>query len=271
MATKYARRMEHFGLCYQLTGESKYVQYAWKDIESVCSFPDFNEAHVIDCGTYLAGMAFGYDWLYDRLTPVQKQTVSEAIMEKGFVPADDEDYAGFYNLANNWNQVCCSGLLYGALATYEDHPELSCDLVDLYVKSVPFALACYAPDGGYPEGFNYWGYGTSFQVMMIAALESALGTDYGLSMSPGFLQTPSFIQFMTAPGGGCFSFSDTSASAPCNPMMYWFAVRNDDPSLVFLERRQLERLPDDFMQDIGKRFTEYRLLPLKEGRYPLKR
>lgn len=255
------KRIFWLSYAYRMTGNEEYAGRAAEEMMAVCSFKDWNPSHFLDVGEMVMAVAIGYDWLYDRLTPVQKQTVSEAIMEKGFVPADDEDYAGFYNLANNWNQVCCSGLLYGALATYEDHPELSCDLVDLYVKSVPFALACYAPDGGYPEGFNYWGYGTSFQVMMIAALESALGTDYGLSMSPGFLQTPSFIQFMTAPGGGCFSFSDTSASAPCNPMMYWFAVRNGDPSLVFLERRQLERLPDDFMQDIGKRFTEYRLLP----------
>ena len=42
----------------------------------------------------------------------------------------------------------------------------------------------YGPDGGYPEGFGYWGYGTSFQVMLIAALESAFGTDNGGSPKP---------------------------------------------------------------------------------------
>lgn len=195
------------------------------------------------------------------MTPSQRQTAKEAIVEKGFVPADDERYAGFYNLANNWNQVCCSGLLYGALATYEEHPEHARELIDLYVKSVPFALACYAPDGGYPEGFNYWGYGTSFQVMMIAALESALGTDFGLCEAPGFLDTSAFVQFMTAPTGECFNFSDSAPYAPCNMMMFWFASKTGDLQKIWLERQYLENLPDDFMDEVDRRFTEHRLLP----------
>ena len=36
------------------------------------------------------------------------------------------------------------------------------------------------------RAFIIGGYGTSFQVLLIAALESALGTDAGLSEYPGF-------------------------------------------------------------------------------------
>ncbi len=255
------RRIFWLSYSYRMTGKEAYAERAIEEMMAVCAFKDWNPSHFLDVGEMVMAVAIGYDWLYDVMLPEQRQTVSRSIMEKGFEPADDERYAGFYNLANNWNQVCCSGLLYGALATYEDHPELSRELIDLYVRSVPFALACYAPDGGYPEGFNYWGYGTSFQVMMIAALESALGTDYGLSEAPGFLDTASFIQFMTAPSGDCFNFSDSPSMAACNPMMFWFAGRNDDPSVIFLERRTIGSLPDDFMKDASRRFTEYRLLP----------
>ncbi|MBR2128042.1 MAG: heparinase II/III family protein [Bacteroidales bacterium] len=255
------KRIFWLSYSYRMTGKEAYAERAIDEMMAVCAFEDWNPSHFLDVGEMVMAVAIGYDWLYDRLTSLQKQTISDAIMEKGFIPADDEDYAGFYNLANNWNQVCCSGLLYGALATYEEHPDISRELADLYVKSVPFALACYAPDGGYPEGFNYWGYGTSFQVMMIAALESALGTDYGLSEAPGFLDTASFIQFMTTPGGECFNFSDSSPMTVCNPMMFWFADRKDDPSIIYLERRMVESMPDDFMKDVERRFTEYRLLP----------
>ncbi|MBQ8483878.1 MAG: heparinase II/III family protein [Bacteroidales bacterium] len=255
------RRIFWLSYSYRMTGKEAYAERAIDEMMAVCAFKDWNPSHFLDVGEMVMAVAIGYDWLYDVMLPEQRQTVSRSIMEKGFEPADDERYSGFYNLANNWNQVCCSGLMYGALATYEDHPEYSRELIDLYVRSVPFALACYAPDGGYPEGFNYWGYGTSFQVMMIAALESALGTDYGLSEAPGFLDTGSFIQFMTAPSGDCFNFSDSPSMAACNPMMFWFAGRNDDPSIIFLERRVIRSLPDDFMKDASRRFTEYRLLP----------
>ena len=255
------KRIFWLSYSYRMTGNEVYAERAVDEMLAVSAFSDWNPNHFLDVGEMVMAVAIGYDWLYDHMTPSQRQAAKEAIVEKGFVPADDDRYAGFYNLANNWNQVCCSGLLYGALATYEEHPEHAWELIDLYVKSVPFALACYAPDGGYPEGFNYWGYGTSFQVMMIAALESALGTDFGLCEAPGFLDTSAFVQFMTAPTGECFNFSDSAPYAPCNMMMFWFASKTGDLQRIWLERQYLENLPDDFMDEVDRRFTEHRLLP----------
>lgn len=255
------KRIFWLSYSYRMTGNEAYAERAVDEMLAVSAFSDWNPSHFLDVGEMVMAVAIGYDWLYDHMTPSQRQTAKEAIVEKGFVPADDERYAGFYNLANNWNQVCCSGLLYGALATYEEHPEHARELIDLYVKSVPFALACYAPDGGYPEGFNYWGYGTSFQVMMIAALESAMGTDFGLCEASGFLDTSAFVQFMTAPTGECFNFSDSAPYAPCNMMMFWFASKTGDLQRIWLERQYLENLPDDFMDEVDRRFTEHRLLP----------
>lgn len=255
------RRIFWLSYSYRMTGNDAYAERAVDEMLAVSAFSDWNPSHFLDVGEMVMAVAIGYDWLYDRMSPSERKTVLNAIVAKGFVPADDERYAGFYNLANNWNQVCCSGLLYGALATYEEHPEHARELIDLYVRSVPFALACYAPDGGYPEGFNYWGYGTSFQVMMIAALESALGTDFGLCEAPGFLDTSAFVQFMTAPTGECFNFSDSAPYAPCNMMMFWFASKTGDLQRIWLERQYIENLPDDFMDEVDRRFTEHRLLP----------
>ena len=255
------RRIFWLSYSYRMTGDEAYADRAIEEMMAVCSFTDWNPSHFLDVGEMVMAVAIGYDWLYDRLSPSEKRTAAASIVNKGFIPADDERYAGFYNVANNWNQVCCSGLLYGALATYEEHPELTRELVDLYVRSVPFALKTYAPDGGYPEGFNYWGYGTTFQVLMIAALESALGTDFGLSDAPGFLDSSYFVQFMTAPSGDSFNFSDARPAAHCNPAMFWFAAKTGDPSRVWLERSYVENLPEDFMDKVGLYFTEHRLLP----------
>jgi hypothetical protein len=255
------RRIFWLSYSYRMTGEEAYADRAIEEMMAVCSFTDWNPSHFLDVGEMVMAVAIGYDWLYDRLSPSEKRTAAASIVNKGFIPADDERYAGFYNVANNWNQVCCSGLLYGALATYEEHPELTRELVDLYVRSVPFALKTYAPDGGYPEGFNYWGYGTTFQVLMIAALESALGTDFGLSDAPGFLDSSYFVQFMTAPSGDSFNFSDARPAAHCNPAMFWFAAKTGDLSRVWLERSYVDNLPEDFMDKVGLYFAEPRLLP----------
>jgi len=47
-------------------------------------------------------------------------------------------------------------------------------------------MAVYAPDGGYPEGV--WGYGTTFNVLLIEMLENGLGTDFGLSEQEGVFE-----------------------------------------------------------------------------------
>ena len=105
------------------------------------------------------------------------------------------------------------------------------------METNPKAMVGYGPDGGYPEGFGYWGYGTSFQVMLIAALESAFGTDNGLSQAPGFMESARFMQYMTAPSGDCFCFSDSPVEAECNMMMFWFAGKAKDLSLLWIERQ----------------------------------
>lgn len=255
------RRIFWLSYSYRMTGNEAYAGRAVEEMLAVSAFSDWNPSHFLDVGEMVMAVAIGYDWLYDRMTDQQRRTVRDAIVRKGFEPADNEDYAGFYNVANNWNQVCCSGLLYGALATYEEYPEKASELIDLYVKSVPFALRTYAPDGGYPEGFNYWGYGTSFQVMMIAALESALGSDFGLSETPGFLESSAFVQFMTAPSGDSFNFSDAREAAFCNPAMFWFAAKTGDMSRIWIEKKYLDNLDEDFMREVGLHFAEPRLLP----------
>lgn len=255
------KRIFWLSYSYRLTGEDKYAARAKVEMLAVCSFADWNPSHFLDTAEMAMAAAIGYDWLYDELEENERKFIRTAINEKAFIPADDDNLAGFYNLSNNWNQVCCCGLTYAALATFEDWPDRSGDLIDLYARSVPFAMKCYAPDGGYPEGYSYWGYGTTFQVMMIAALESCLGTDFGLSDHPGFLDTASFIQFMTGPGGECFNFSDCGSAGRCNPAMFWFAARTGDRSLIWQEKRFLNELPSGFMKNADVLFAEYRLLP----------
>ena len=144
--------------------------------------------------------------------------------------------------------------MFGALAIYESDPELCSAIIDRSLESNPKVMAAYAPDGGYPEGYMYWGYGSSFEIMLIAALESACGNDYGLSEYPGFLESGRFLQAMLTPGGGCFNYSDAWYGRSCNMMLFWVAARTDNPSLVYPEVRYLE-------EEEHPSFIEERLLP----------
>lgn len=79
----------------------------------------------------------------------------------------------------------------------------------------------YAPDGAYPEGYGYWDYGTSFNVMLLGALEKLYGTDFGLSARPGFLRTGGYMANMAGPTGAGWNYADAGAGAEFHPAMFF--------------------------------------------------
>jgi len=66
---------------------------------------------------------------------------------------------------------------------------------------------------------------------------------------------------MTTPTGKAFNFSDSGSQASINNMQYWFAAKQNDPTLLWLEEQALRKLPSDFAENISKRFITHRLLP----------
>jgi hypothetical protein len=134
-------------------------------------------------------------------------------------------------------------MTYGAMAIYEDEPALAKQVINRALETIVVAMADYGPDGAYPEGYGYWGYGTSFNVMFVSAIEKLFGKDFGLSAQPGFLRTASFMENMTGPSGNPFNFSDAGSTGSFQPAMFWFATKQNDPSLLWVERSRLLNSP----------------------------
>lgn len=247
------QRIYYLSYAYRMTGDGRYAARAEREMLAASAFHDWNPTHFLDVGEMVMALAIGYDWLYDVLSEESKRTVREAILEKGFLAAENTKNAWFYKATNNWNQVCNAGLVYGALAVFDQEPEAAVRIIEKCIETNPKAMACYAPDGGYPEGYMYWGYGTSFQILLIAALESAFGTDCGLSDAPGFLRSARFMLHMTGPSGDSFCYGDAPRDAYCNVAMFWCASKLADPSVLWVERGYLDKE--------NVRFAEHRLLP----------
>lgn len=250
------KRIFDLSFVYRMTGEDKYRLRAEQEMVSVCSFGDWNPSHFLDVGEMTMAVAIGYDWLYDGLAPETKALVRESIRLKGFAPSNDGEYNWFLKAGNNWNQVCNTGLVYGALAILESDGEEAAAVIERAMSSVPLSMKVYAPDGNYPEGYNYWGYGTSFNAMLIAALESAFGSDGGLCETEGFMPSARFMQYMAGTTGLAFNFSDARETTQSFPAMFWFASKLDDPSLLWNEKIFLTRGDTQFTAE------EERFLPL---------
>ncbi len=250
------RRVLCLGFVHRMTYDSRYAERAVAEMEAAAAFSDWNPSHFLDAAEMTAALAIGYDWLHAMLTQEQEAAIRTAILEKGIGPSY-EGHNRWVLSDNNWNQVCHGGLIFGALALLEHEPDLAARVIARALVGLPYAMKEYEPDGVYPEGPSYWEYGTSYNVLLIAALESALGTDFGLSETPGFLESGAFPLLMTGPTGAHFNFSDCGARNGPFPAVFWFAQRTRDPGLVWAERPWLEALLE------GEAAARNRFLPLK--------
>jgi hypothetical protein len=235
-------RIMHLGCAARMTGDQRYVARAVAELKAAAAMPDWNPSHFLDTAEMTLAMALGYDWLYAELAPADRAVIREAIEKKGLGPyLKPGSKHGWERGGNNWNQVCHAGMVAGALALQEDDPDRAAKVVARALAGLPYAMKVYEPDGTYPEGPGYWNYGTTFNVTLIAMLESALGTDFGLSQKPGFLKTGEFPLHMTGATGLPYSFSDSGTRAGFSPAMAWFARRTHRPELLWCEAPLLQR------------------------------
>jgi hypothetical protein len=243
------RRMFFLSYAYRVAGNHKYAQRGEKELLTIAGFSDWNPSHFLDVAEMTMAMAIGYDWLFDQLSPTSRAAIKEAILKKGLEPSLDSKYNSWLRAEHNWNQVCNAGMTYGAMAIYEDEPVLAKQIINRAADAIVLPMKEYAPDGGYPEGYGYWGYGTSFNVMFLSAVEKLFGKDFGLSRMPGFLQTARFLENMTGTTGKPFNYSDAGANGGLHPTMFWFAAKTKDPSLLWVEKNYLNRGPQQYIGD----------------------
>ncbi|MFN8347757.1 MAG: heparinase II/III family protein [Spirosomataceae bacterium] len=235
------RRIFFLSYAWRMTQNEQYLKRAEKELLAVAQFSDWNPSHFLDVAEMTLAAAIGYDWLYHQLPAASRETIKTAILKKGIEPSFDAKYNSWLKVTNNWNQVCNAGMTYGALALYEDNPELAKQVIDRAVESIKLPMEDYKPDGAYPEGYGYWNYGTSFNVLFISAIQKVFGTDYGLSNAAGFLRTAGYLENMAGPSGKNFNYSDSGNGLGLSPAMFWFANRSKNYSLLYIEKQVLEK------------------------------
>ncbi|MCW3108282.1 MAG: hypothetical protein JWQ09_2788 [Segetibacter sp.] len=248
------RRLFMLSYAYRLTQQQKYLERAEKEMLAISAFSDWNPTHFLDVAEMTMAVSIGYDWLYNGLSANSRSLIKEAILKKGIEPSLDSKYNSWLKAEHNWNQVCNAGMTYGAMAIYEDQPALSKQIINRAIETIVLAMKDYGPDGAYPEGYGYWGYGTSFNVMFNSAIEKAFGNDFGLNSQPGFLKTAAFLENMTGSTGKPFNYSDAGSEGGIHPAMFWFANKIKDPSVLWVER-------DRLINEDSKRHVRDRLLP----------
>jgi hypothetical protein len=227
------RRVLTCSLAYRLTGDARFADRAKKEMLTAAGFADWNPSHFLDVAEMSFALGVGYDWLYGQLTPDERAAIKGALLKQGlsfaaaaYAPNGPTDKRVWFSTArHNWNQVCNGGLLAAALALADEEPAVARLVIAGARKSLPLAMEAYQPDGAYPEGPGYWSYGTTYNVIALALLESALGTDFGLSQAPAFDLTARYRLQVQSPTGLGFNYADGSANLGASPAYTWLGLR----------------------------------------------
>lgn len=235
------KRVYFLSYSYRMTGDEKFLIKAEKEMLAVSAFSDWNPSHFLDVAEMTMGVAIGYDWLFENLSDKSRNTIKNAIVSKGLKPSNESAYNSWLKAKTNWNQVCNAGMTFGALAVQEDFPDLANQIINRARETIVLPMEAYGPDGVYPEGYNYWGYGTTFNVLLFSALEKAGLMNPALYEITGFRETAQFVNFMVTPVLKHFNWSDTSTGAKPLPAMFWFAQHWNDPTVLYNEKKFLEK------------------------------
>jgi hypothetical protein len=241
-----------------LTQEVKYLLKAEDEMIAASEFTDWNPSHFLDVAEMTTALAIGYDWLYSDLSKESKQKIKQAIIEKGLRPSMDKDQ-WWLEANNNWNQICNTGMVLGALAIYEDDPALADSIIERASLTLKLPLEQYEPDGAYPEGPGYWGYGTTFNVILFDAIEKIPKYKDSFEVTEAFMKSAEYVLHACGPTG-YYNYSDCGTKCFFRPVVFWFSEKLHNTEILWHQKKYLDLIINSKIQ-ISAEGNGYRFLP----------
>eukprot|EP00041_Stephanoeca_diplocostata_P006351 m.81420 g.81420 ORF g.81420 m.81420 type:complete len:706 (+) comp16318_c0_seq22:196-2313(+) len=207
---------------FELLGSAN-GRYDGEGTYGVCTRPNWGQPTYLEVAAYTYMVAVGYDWL-QKVMPAGNQTaVVECLLQKSINSDNFPKYA--QQDQTNRNIVTNGCFLLGALAILGDTDPATHSYVEemIYNSSVNMntALNMYH-DGGWWEGFVYWGYATFHTLSVLLSVEVAFGSDFGMRTVPGLNTTGDFFTHMY--GGSGYNYDGSVGPADYN----WAAAGEDN-------------------------------------------
>src|SRR5437763_13808463 len=172
-------------------------------------------------------VALAYDWLQPLLSVPEREAIESALRRHILLPAlrDYNDMAlDGPRGRDNCTFASNTGVVIAALALLRCDRALATRLLQQALISAWRAFDAFYPDGAWPEGPSYWSLTVRHASLMVAVLESSLGSDFGFATRPGFSRTGDFVLHTRGSSGKAFNFADSIEAFDIAPLA-WFAHR----------------------------------------------
>ncbi|MFA6962303.1 MAG: DUF4962 domain-containing protein [Opitutaceae bacterium] len=229
----FGDRLPRLAFAWLMTGDSLYLEAAVRWIDAINTYPSWAGNEDLGAAHICFGMAVAYDWLYNDLTPEQRERIAQSLLQHGALlytrglrkPGSWWGYAYFQN--HCW--INYTGVAAVAAVLHEQNPPLMETWLNRTRAVFQIIHDHMGLDGSYHEGAAYLRYGTKWLLNYIEAIRSVSGED--LSDMPYLKKLPGHMLDTTMPDRkNLVHFSDT-------PVEAWGAVF-DDEILPWLARHE---------------------------------
>lgn len=191
---------------YKITGEKKYLDAAKKYMDAAVTYDvwgySYNKPNVdLAAGHLLYGMGWGYDLLYNDLTPAEREKYRNKLIKQArllyefFKPSSGKTYA----YSQNHTFIPISGLAvtaYALMGETEEAKEWAAVSRAIFDR----VLATYSQDGYFYESMEYWIFSMPWIIHYMDAHHHATGENL-YQNTPGLKLSHKYIAHITLPGG----------------------------------------------------------------------
>ncbi|HRY23020.1 MAG: heparinase II/III family protein [Geminicoccaceae bacterium] len=235
----------------------EWLARACRELLAIASFPDWQKPSLppevfLSVAEMCAAAAIGLDWLWQHLNVDERRRVQDAIVRNALQPALEQytigraTNRGWTTEPYNWNIVCNTGMVLGALMVRDRDPALAEEVMTTALRSVQTGFAGYWNDGGWPEGPGYWSYATRYAAKLLDALRGLDIDDRDLSCRDGLERSGEFVLHCLGPTGMTFNFADSEPRVSLMAMSWlgerfgrdtdsWIASHNPNGSRLALQ------------------------------------
>lgn len=202
---------------YLIEGDEAYAQRAWKEAEYFLGLENYGTYQYLDINQAALIVAICYDWLYDWLTPDQRQQLTDDLKAKHLdLVLDFYRNNGTTKFPSRFNHIISasnhgvlnnSSIFIQALAIAELDPAYSAEIMSYAMHYMNVPLYELYPDSLWPEGYDYWGYVGPMALRAVMSMKSAFGDALGYEKSKVFMNN-AYHPIYLSTKAGTFQFND---------------------------------------------------------------
>ncbi len=231
--------------------KAEYKAAVWRHLENINDterFPDWCfKNQNLRTGEGCWGLAYAYDWI--DWTEEERDFIEQMCRRNIFYDLMHVVTCSMYSSHHDFadgegNQSTIKGgYMVLAIALYDQDPEYYRDVIRAGMRSIEGGNYAYFPDGEYSEGLSYWRYAASRFPMEFKAMQTAMGTDWGMLDTPGMMETAEF-PFKMRGATNAFAFGDGQAESAIVSLLMFVADQTDNKTLAQFRKDQMGQSGD---------------------------